>query len=131
MVQRPKVLSVLSCTFVLGLGLSHTALALENSGAPEEIRAEQNTERKGNLPGLVKQNEELQRGIHTMKGEVLRVEVDHYVIKRNDGKQVSLLVDQHTQVTRIFSPGEWIEAKVTHMPEGHHAESISPISPVK
>ena len=68
MVPSPKVFSVLSCTFVLGLGLSHTALALETSVAPDEIRAEQNTERKGNLPGLIKQDEETRNGIHTMKG---------------------------------------------------------------
>lgn len=47
-----------------------------------------------------------------MKGEVVRLEADQYVVKRSDEKQVSLDVDETTQVTRTFAPGEWIEAKV-------------------
>ena len=62
-----------------------------------------------------------------MKGEVLRLEPDHYVIKRSDGKQVSLHVDETTKVTRTFAPGEWIEAKVIQYNDGHYALSISPV----
>ena len=61
-------------------------LAIENSLATDEIKAEQNAERKGSLPGLFKQDPDTRRGIHTMQGEVLRVEGDHYVIKRSDGR---------------------------------------------
>ena len=127
MVHCPKVASVLSSAFVLGLGLSSVALASENSLATDETKAEQNAERKGSLPGLLKQDADTRRGIHTMKGEVLRLEPDHYVIKRSDGKQVSLHVDETTKVTRTFAPGEWIEAKVIQYNDGHYALSISPV----
>ena len=127
MVHCPKVVSVLSSAFVLGLGLSSVALASENSLATDETKAEQNVERKGSLPGLLKQDADTRRGIHTMKGEVLRLEPDHYVIKRSDGKQVSLHVDETTKVTRTFAPGEWIEAKVIQYNDGHYALSISPV----
>jgi hypothetical protein len=127
MVHCPKVVSVLSSAFVLGLGLSSVALASENSLATDETKAEQNAERKGSLPGLLKQDADTRRGIHTMKGEVLRLEPDHYVIKRSDGKQVSLHVDETTKVTRTFAPGEWIEAKVIQYNDGHYALSISPV----
>ena len=127
MVQIPKIVSLLSCAFVLGLGLSSVALAIENSLATDETKAEQNTERKGSLPGLLKQDADARKGIHTMKGEVLRLEPDLYVIKRSDGKQVSLHVDETTKVTKTFSPGEWIEAKVIQYNDGHYALSINPV----
>ena len=126
MVKVPQVVILLSCAFVLGLGLSNTALAIENSLATDEINAQQNAERKGSLPGLVKPDAETRSGIHTMKGEVLRLEADQYVVKRSDGKQVSLHVDETTQVTRTFAPGEWIEAKVIQYNDGHYALSIHP-----
>jgi len=126
MVQILKAVGIRSCAFVLGLGLSSVTMAIENSFATDETKAEQNAERKGSLPGLLKQDAETRKGIHTMKGEVLRLEPDLYVIKRSDGKQVSLHVDETTKVTRTFAPGEWIEAKVIQYNDGHYALSISP-----
>jgi len=126
MVKVLKVVSLLSCAFLLGFGLSNAALAIENSLATDETKAQQNSERKGSLPGLFKKDADTLKGIHTMKGEVLRLEGGHYVVKRSDGRQVSLHIDETTQVTRTFSPGEWIEAKVTQSNDGHHALSIIP-----
>ena len=126
MVKIQKAVGFLSCAFLLGLGLSNAALAIENSLATDEIKAQQNSERKGSLPGLFKKDADTLRGIHTMEGEVLRLEGDHYLVKRSDGRQVSLHIDDTTQVTRTFAPGEWIEAKVTQANDGHHALSISP-----
>ena len=119
-----KVAGVLPCAVLLGLGLSNATLAIENSLATDEIKAEQNAERKGSLPGLFKQDADVRRGIHTMMGEVLRLEPDHYVVKRSDGRQVSLHIDNSTRISRSFAPGEWIEAKVTRITDGHHALSI-------
>jgi len=73
MVKVPQIVILLSCAFVLGLGLSNTALAIENSLATDEINAQQNVERKGSLPGLFKSDADTRRGFHTMKGEVLRL----------------------------------------------------------
>ena len=121
MVSIPKVAGALSCAVLLGLGLSHATLAIENSLMTDEIKAEQNAERKGSLPGLFKQDADTRKGIHTMEGEVLRLEGDHYVVKRSDGRQVILHVDNTTQMPKTFGPGEWIEAKVTRVPDGHRA----------
>ena len=126
MVEVPKVVNFLSCAFFLGLGLSNAALAIENSLATDEIKAQQNSERKGSLPGLNKQDPDTRKGM-TMQGQVLRLEGDHYVVKRSDGKEVSLHIDNTTQVTRTFAPGEWIKAIVTRANDGHHALSISPV----
>jgi hypothetical protein len=105
-----KVASILSCAFVLALGLSSVTMAIDNSLAAGETK-----------------DADARKGIHTMKGEVLRLEPDLYVIKRSDGKQVSLHIDETTKVTRTFAPGEWIEAKVVQYNDGHYALSINPV----
>ena len=75
MVSIPKVVGVLSCGFLMGLGLSLN-------------------------------------GIHTIKGEVLRVEPSSYFVKQYDGDQVRLHIDETTQMTGRIGPGEHIEARV-------------------
>jgi hypothetical protein len=125
MVKIPHVISLLSCAFLLSIGLSNASLAVENSLATGEIKVPQTSERKGS-PGLFKRDPDTRKGIHTMEGEVLGLEDDHYVIKRSDGKQVNLHIDDTTKMTKTFAPGEWVKAKVTQANDGHHALSISP-----
>jgi hypothetical protein len=120
-----KIVSLLSCAFLLGLGLSNAALAIDNSLATDETNTPRHSEREGSRP-LVKKDAHTLSEVQTIKGEVLRSEGDQYVVKRSDGKQVSLHVDDTTQVTRTFTPGEWIEAKVRQENNGHHAVSITP-----
>lgn len=84
MVSIPKVVGVLSCGLLLGLGLSLN-------------------------------------GIHTIKGEVLKVEPSSYFVKQYDGYQVRLHIDETTQMTGRIGQGEHIEAKVN---DEHHALSI-------
>src|SRR5437868_3752425 len=100
-----KVVSLLSCPLLLGLGLSNAALAIENSLATDDTNAPRHSEREGSRP-LVKKDAHTLIGVQTMKGEVLRMEGNQYVVKRSDGKQVALHVDDTTQVTRTFTPGE-------------------------
>jgi ribosomal protein S1 len=125
MVKLPKVASILSYACVLGLGLSPVAMAFDKS--VEEIEAEQNSARKGSLPGLLKPDADTLKGVYTMKGKVLTVSPDYLVIERNNGKEVSLHFDETTKLPRNFSPGDFVEAKVVHYNEGHHALSIDPM----
>ena len=125
MVKIPKVASILSCACVLGLGLSPVAMAFDKG--VEEIQSEQNSARTGSLPGLLKQDEDTQKGMYTMKGKVLTVHPDYLVIERNNGKEVSLHYDASTKLPRNFSPGDFVEAKVVHDNDGHHALSIDPM----
>ncbi|HEV8328998.1 MAG TPA: hypothetical protein VGQ08_16095 [Nitrospiraceae bacterium] len=60
-------------------------------------------------------------GIHTIKGEVLRVEPSSYFVKQYDGYEVRLHIDETTQMTGRIAQGEHIEAKVN---DEHHALSI-------
>jgi hypothetical protein len=84
MVSIPKIVGVLSCGILVGLGLSL-------------------------------------HGIHTIKGEVLRVEPSSYFVKQYDGYQVRLHIDETTQMTGRIGQGAHIEAKVNGE---NHALSI-------
>ena len=117
MVSIPKIVGVMSCSFVLCLSLSNATQAAERM-EPDPC-ADMN--RKGYEPGSVKCNEDTRRGIDTIKGEVSRVERDTYIIKQYDGKESSLHIDQTTQKTGNIQQGDRIEAKVN---DQNHALSI-------
>jgi hypothetical protein len=64
------------------------------------------------------------QGLHTIKGEVWRVEPSSCYVKQYDGNQVRVHIDDTTQVVGRIGQGEHIEAKVTRE---NHALSIRQI----
>jgi hypothetical protein len=113
MVAIPKVFGILSCGFLLGLGLSNPTSATDNMKASQ-------FERNGEQADQQEMTSQKQ-GIHVMQGDVLRVEGANYVVKGLDGKEVSLHADNTTVRTGNLKPGDRIEAKVN---EQNHALSI-------
>ena len=97
MVSIPKILSVLSCGFLLGLGLSTAAHAGEETGAS---RLERTT---------------------TIKGDLVRVGYGEYFVKGQDGKEIRLTIDKKTQMMGQIKQGDRVEAKVD---DQNHALSI-------
>ena len=99
MVSIPKIVGVLSCGFLLCLGLSTAAYAglVDETGASRLERAK------------------------TVTGELLRVEYGEYVVKGQDGKEVRLTTDKTTQMMGQLKKGDRIEAKVN---DQNHALSI-------
>jgi hypothetical protein len=61
------------------------------------------------------------QGVHIIQGDVLRVEDTNYVVKRLDGREVSLHTDNTTVKTGNIDAGDRIEAKVN---EQNHALSM-------
>jgi hypothetical protein len=57
----------------------------------------------------------------SIKGEVLRVEGTNYVVKREDGREVSVYADSATQIIGDINEGYKIEVEVNPQ---HHVESI-------
>jgi hypothetical protein len=112
MISIPKVVGLMSCGFLLCLGLSNAAQAGNAASAADEMKAGQ-SDRKGGQAGL--------KSGHTIEGEVLRVEGDNYFVKGQDGKEVRLHTDQTTQQTGNISQGDRIEAMVN---DQNHALSI-------
>jgi hypothetical protein len=113
MVSIPKVIGLMSCGFLLCLGLSNVASAADDMkpGQPD---------RQGGQAGLKGEQDKLKGG-HMISGEVLRVEGENYFIKEQDGKEVRLHTDGTTQKMGTIRQGDRIEADVN---DQNHALSI-------
>ena len=60
-------------------------------------------------------------GSQTLKGDVLKIEGEYYVLKDPTGMEVRLHVDQTSQLDSDLKAGDKIEAQVT---DKGHAQSI-------
>jgi uncharacterized membrane protein YcgQ (UPF0703/DUF1980 family) len=128
MVSIPKVVCVLSCGFLLCLGLSNAAQA-EHPPAPSDVmKTDSVTDRQGFQSDDDKQkNVDDEKGSHsakdakTIKGELSRVKDGNYFVKVKDGKEVRLHTDKTTQMTGEIKKGDRIEAQVNNE---NHALSI-------
>ena len=119
MVSIPKVVGLMSCGFLLCLGLSNAAQAGDAASTADEMKAGQ-SDRKGGQAGLKGEQDKLKGG-HMITGEVLRVEGENYFVKGQDGKEVRLHTDDTTQKIGNIRQGDRIEAEVN---DQNHALSI-------
>jgi hypothetical protein len=69
----------------------------------------------------MKPDQSIRANTKSVKGEVLRVEDQSYVVKGEDGKEVSLHTDSTTEKTGDIAEGYLIEAEVN---DQNHAVSI-------
>ena len=69
------------------------------------------------------QKEMHEQGVRLIRGEVLRVEGENYVVKEQDGKEVSFRADTTTMKTDTIQFGDRIEAKID---DNNHALSLLP-----
>ena len=128
MVSISKVVGVLSCGFLLCLGLSNAAQA-EHAPAPSDLmKTDSVTDRQGFQSDDDKQkNVNVEKGstraadAKTIKGELSRVENGNYFVKVKDGKEVRLHTDKTTQMMGEIKKGDRIEATVN---DQNHALSI-------
>jgi len=128
MVSIPKVVGVLSCGFLLCLGLSNAAQAGNTPGASDVMKTDSVTDRQGfqsdddkqkNVDDKMGSNRA--EGAKTIKGELSRVEDGNYFVKVKDGKEVRLHTDKTTQMMGEIKKGDRIEAQVN---DQNHALSI-------
>jgi uncharacterized surface anchored protein len=108
MVSTSRFIGGLSggCLICLGLSSCYTGPARDAASATDEIKMKQSDRRSDTK---------------AIKGEVLRVEGHNYVVKGEDGKEVSLHTDSTTQQTGDISQGYNIEAQIN---DQNHALSI-------
>jgi len=128
MVSIPKVVGVLSCGFLLCLGLSNAAQAGNVPGASDVMKTDSVTDRQGFQSDDDKQRNVDDKmgsnradGAKTIKGELFRVEDGNYFVKVKDGKEVRLHTDKTTQMIGEIKKGDRIEAQVN---DQNHALSI-------
>ena len=127
MVSISKIVGVLSCGFLLCLGLS--AAHAEHAPGPSDVmKTDSVTDRQGFRSDDDKQknvdNEKGTKhadGAKTIKGELVRVEDGNYFVKVKDGKEVRLHTDKTTEMMGEIKKGDRIDAKVNGQ---NHALSI-------
>ena len=118
MVHISKVVRVLSCGFVLWVGLlCHMAQADTMIPKADTEKDSQRTVGQGDPKELSIR----QQGVHIIQGDVLRVEGNTYFIKELGGKELSLRTDTTTMKAEKIQVGDRIEAKVD---ENNHALSL-------
>jgi Cu/Ag efflux protein CusF len=128
MVSIPKIVGVLSCGFLLCLGLSNAAQAGNVPGASDVMKTDSQTDRQGFQSDDDKQkNVDDKMGsawaedAKTITGELFRVEDGNYFVKVKDGKEVRLHTDKTTKMMGEIKKGDRIEAQVNNQ---NHALSI-------
>ena len=126
MVSISKIVGVMSCGFLLCLGLSNAAQAGNAAPTTDEMKADQSDRRQGGQEAGEQQMSDEMKGGQSkdgtlIKGEVLRVEGDNYFVKGQDGKEVRMHIDKTTENIGSFKQGDRIEAKVN---DENHALSI-------
>jgi len=126
MISIPKLVGLMSCGFLLCLGLSNPVRA-EHTPSPSDLMK---TDRVDDQQGFqadddkqknVKMEGSSAEGSRTIKGELFRVEGGHYFVKVKDGKEVRLHTDKTTHMKGEIKKGDHIEAMVN---EKNHALSI-------
>ncbi len=107
MVSIPKVVGVMSCGFLLCLGLSNVASSADQL----------NTGQSDKTMFTVSDKDNFQAGT-VVKGEVLRVDGENYVVREDSGKEVRMHVDATTEKrSPTAKPGDHVIAKVNA--QGH------------
>jgi hypothetical protein len=103
----PKVVGVLSCGFMLILGLSHVAEAQTEAVNAGELKAGYFAPRQpGQEPGEKHMNDRAggeSEGGMTVKGDVLRLEGTHCFVRGPESKEGRLRLDETTLRARNIS----------------------------
>jgi hypothetical protein len=126
MVSTPKIVWVISCGFLLCLGLSTAAQADHEPASSDLMKTDAQSDRQGFQSDDDKQRNDERgsnraEGAKTIKGELFRVEDGNYFVKVKDGMEVRLHTDKTTQMMGAIKKGDRIEAKVN---DQNHALSI-------
>lgn len=101
MIRISKIVGILSCSFLLCLGLSNAVRGEHAPGPSDLMKTDSVTDKQGFQSDDDKQknvdNEKSSNrgeGAKTVQGELTRVEDANYFIKMKDGKEVRLHTDK-------------------------------------
>ncbi|HEV8619448.1 MAG TPA: hypothetical protein VGQ79_00320 [Nitrospiraceae bacterium] len=108
MVAIPKVVGIMSCGFLLCLGLSNVASSGDNL----------NTGQSGGKIFTVDDKDRFEAG-KEVKGEIVRIDGDNYILRQDSGSEVRMHVDATTETKSKLKPkvGDHVIAKVND--KGH------------
>jgi uncharacterized membrane protein YcgQ (UPF0703/DUF1980 family) len=135
MVSIPKLVGVLSCSFLLCLGLSNVVQAEHAPGASDVMKTDSVTDKQGFQSDDDRQkNVDDKKGsthvedTKTIQGELVRVNEGNYFVKVKGGKEIRLHTDKTTQMIGEIKKGARIEVQ---MNDQNHALSIRSALPIK
>ena len=94
-----KLIGTFMFAMVLGVGMASLSFAASDTATPSS---------------------------QTVKGDLLKIDGDFYVVKDMSGKEVRLHVDKTSQLDGTFKAGDKIEAQAT---DKGHASSIKQAKP--
>lgn len=124
MVTILKFAGMLSCGFLLCVGLSNTAQADHVPSASDVMKTDSATDRQGFQDDADKQMHDGMGGIRgskRIKGELFRIEGDSYYIILRDVTELRIRTDKTTMMSGAIKKGDLIEAKIN---DQNHALSI-------
>ena len=111
MITVRKIVGGVSNGLVLCLSLStvtHAGETLKSDPCAEGMNSQSN---------LAQCGREARQHIHTIKGEILRINGANLIVKQSDGKEIVFHIDLSTQTNGQISPGDRIEAEVNAVEE--------------
>jgi hypothetical protein len=94
-----KLIGPFMFAMILGVGMASLSFAADDMAAPST---------------------------QTVKGDLLKIDGEFYVVKDTAGKEVRLHVDKTSQLDGTFKAGDKIEAQAT---DKNHAGSIKHVQP--
>ncbi len=100
-----RLIGLLAFVAILSVGMAPLTYAAEPMAAPGEMASP---------------------GSRAVKGDLLRIDGDFYVVKDASGREVRLHVDGTSKLEGTFKAGDKIEAQAS---EKGHALSIKPAAP--
>jgi len=108
-ISTSKVVGVLSCGCLLGLGFCTAMHAAEQPSTSERVKPSHSAHRGHDH---LKPDVDTGQGIETIKGEVLRIKGQHFYVRQTNGKEMHLHTKPTTQMKRDLKKGDRIEVKV-------------------
>jgi hypothetical protein len=111
MVEIPTVVRLLSCSFLLWVGLLSNVAGADTLAPGADTGKDSQSQRTGGQDNP-KEPSIRQQVVHIIQGDVLRVEGNTYFIKELGGKEMSLRADASTTKAEKIQVGDRIEAKI-------------------
>lgn len=112
MVSLPKIVGVLSCSVVLCASLANAAQAADDALVADRMTSDPCAERTPGQPDQFNCNRQVREGAESIKGELLRISGDNYVVQQFTGQEVRLHTDAQTQLSADLRQGDRIEAQI-------------------
>jgi translation initiation factor IF-1 len=127
MITFRKIVGGVSNGLVFCLSLStvtHAGETPKSDPCAEGISSQSNLAQSN----LAQCGREARQHIHTITGEILRINGANLIVKQTDGKEIMFHIDLSTQTNGQISPGDRIEAEVNAVEEDEkHVLSIHQI----